>query len=37
MGDLLDKLMERQLAGDFTTKEDGLKAAASLIRELQTS
>lgn len=32
MGEVLNALMERQLAGDFTTKEDGLKAAANLVQ-----
>ncbi len=33
MGQLLDALMEKQLAGEFATKEDGLATAALLINE----
>lgn len=33
MGQLLDALMEKQLAGEFNTKEDGLAIAAQLIHE----
>ncbi len=33
MGQLLNTLMEKQLAGEFATKEDGLAIAAQLIHE----
>lgn len=37
MGRLLDLLMEKQLAGEFTTKEDGLEIASKLIYESSNS
>ena len=34
MGEVLAALMEKQLAGEFTTKEDGLTIAGTLINEI---
>lgn len=37
MGKILDTLMEKQLAGEFSTKEDGLTIAQQIINETTTT